>query len=71
MKPGDLVRVIKLPKYWGAVDLRGSVGLVIGSAGVDESGMITRMLIEDKWCAVLIDGKRWTLPSGCLETIDG
>lgn len=68
-RPGDLVRIVKLPRYWGAADLRGSVGLVIGLATVDEGGQISRSLIGGRWCAILIDGKSWTLPTECLETI--
>lgn len=68
-RPGDLVRIVKLPKYWGAADLRGSIGLVIGGATVDENGRISRSRIGDRWCAILVDGKRWTLPTECLEVI--
>ena len=70
MRPGDLVRVIKLPRYWGSTDLRGSVGLVIGAATVDESGQISRSFVGGRWCAILIEEKRWTLPTECLEVIN-
>jgi hypothetical protein len=68
-RPGDLVHVIKLPRYWGAADLRGSVGLIIGAATVDESGQISRSVGDGRWYAILIDSKRWTLPTECLEVL--
>lgn len=36
MKPGDLVRIVKMPKYWGSTDLRGKFGTVIEQGGHEE-----------------------------------
>lgn len=59
---GSLVRVVRLPKYWGMGDIRGSVGLIIGN--------LTGTVEADGWCTVLIDGARWTIPLSCLEVLD-
>jgi hypothetical protein len=59
VKPGDLVRVAALPKYWGAADLRGSVGLVI-----------SQQTVTTAWWNILIDGVIWPLTYSCLEVID-
>lgn len=71
VKPGDLVRVVSLPKYWGAADIRGSVGLVVGSNIFDPNGAIRRHTgIGGTWIRILIDEKLWTVPSRCLEAIN-
>lgn len=64
MEPGDLVLVTSLPKYWGAEDLRGSAGLLLGPATVslhEASG--------NNFVSVLINGKIWTISKTCLAVI--
>lgn len=70
VKPGDLARVVRLPKYWGADDIRGSIGVVIGSTIFDPNGSIRRHTgIGGTWLRILIEEKLWTVPSNCLEVI--
>ena len=57
VEPGDLVRVVRLPKYWGAADIRGSVGIVIS------------MIPKSSLCIVLIDGKEWKAIVSGLEVL--
>jgi hypothetical protein len=57
VEPGDLVRVVRLPKYWGAADIRGSVGIVLS------------MIPESSFCIVLIDGKEWKAIVSGLEVL--
>lgn len=50
LRVGDLVRVVRLPKYWGAnKDIRGLFGTVLEQAGHDE-----------RWL-VFVDGRRLSL----------
>lgn len=70
VKPGDLARVVRLPKYWGAADIRGNVGVVIGHTVFDPNGIIRRHTgIGGRWFKILIEEKLWTVPSDCLEVI--
>ena len=55
--PGDLVRVVRLPKYWGAADIRGSIGILL------------KMERFGSFCVVLIDGKEWKLAVHGLEVL--
>ncbi len=40
MKPGDLVLVTKMPKYWGSSDLRGKWGTVLRQGSHDERWIV-------------------------------
>lgn len=40
MKSGDLVRIVKMPKYWGNADLKGKFGTVIEKGGHDERWIV-------------------------------
>lgn len=64
MKPGDLVRITSVPKYWGAKDIRGMMGIVLEDAHRDK--FITG---PGTWWLVMIDDERWSLPTRCLEVI--
>lgn len=64
MKPGDLVRVMRLPKFWGAKDIRGNVGIIL-HPDFDSDGKL-----EMNWIAVMINGKRWPLPKNCVEIVN-
>ena len=70
VKPGDLARVVRLPKYWGTADIRGSIGVVIGRTIFDPNGLIRRHTgIGGTWLRILIEEKLWTVPANCLEVI--
>jgi len=45
VRPGDLVLVRKLPKYWGAEDLRGKWGTVLEQGGHENRWIV---LIENR-----------------------
>ena len=62
MRPGDLVRVIRLPKYWGAADIRGCIGIILRFTS-DDSREVRR------WCVVLIDNRHYSIPTLYLETV--
>ena len=49
LRPGDLVLVRKLPKYWGAEDLRGKWGTVLEQGGH-----------ENRWI-ILVENRRLSL----------
>jgi hypothetical protein len=58
MKPGDLVLVVRLPKYWGGPDIRGSWGTVL------EQGMH-----ENRWI-ILVDNRRFSFHSNHLKGVE-
>lgn len=59
ISPGDIVRVVKLPKYWGAADIRGSVAMVV------------EIVVADRYCVVRTDSGSWTVATSGLEVISG
>ena len=63
MKPGDLVRVTRLPKYWGAADIRNFKGIIISPMKSPDGEIIMN------WKHVLIGDKTWKIPEYCLELI--
>ena len=56
---GDVAQVIRLPKYWGAADIRGKMCLVI------------EKLVDSNYYQVLIEGKSYTVSEPCLEVLSG
>lgn len=56
---GDIAQVVRLPKYWGAADIRGKMCLVLVK------------IVDSNYYDVLIEGKRYTVPATCLEVLNG
>lgn len=56
---GDVAQVIRLPKYWGAADIRGKMCLVLVK------------LANSNYYEVLIEGKRYRVSEACLEVMNG
>jgi hypothetical protein len=63
VKPGDQVRVVRLPKYWGAADIRNLEGIIISHMMSSDGKIIMN------WKHVLIGDKAWKIPDYCLELI--
>ena len=59
MDKGDLVRVVRLPRYWGSDDIRGEIGIVVGHA----------LSAAERYLRVMIGDRTWTVPTACLEVI--
>lgn len=59
MRTGDLVRVVRLPRFWGSDDIRGEIGIVVGYA-TEESNRFLRVMIGDR---------TWTVPANCAEVL--
>ena len=62
VRPGDLVLVRKLPKYWGSEDLRGKWGTVLCQGGH-----------ENRWI-ILVENRRLSLHRNHIslpEEVDG
>jgi hypothetical protein len=56
VKPGDLVLVVKLPKFWGGPDVRGKWGTVLEQGAHSERWM------------VLVEGRRISLHRNHFST---
>jgi hypothetical protein len=56
---GDVAKIVRLPKYWGAADIRGKMCLVL------------EKLVDSNYYVVLVEGKRYTVSEPCLEVLNG
>ena len=55
---GDVAQIVRLPKDWGAADLRGKMCLVL------------EKLVDSNYYEVLIEGKRYTISAPCMEVLN-
>ena len=55
---GDIAQVVRLPKYWGASDIRGKMCLVI------------EKMVDSNYYEILIEDKRYTVSEPCLEVLN-
>ena len=40
LRVGDLVKIVRLPKYWGSSDIRGLFGTVVEQGGHEERWIV-------------------------------
>ena len=59
MKSGDLIRIVDLPQYWGASDIRGSLGIIIN------------LIHDSNFCEILLgDGESIVISTVYLTVIN-
>jgi hypothetical protein len=52
MKKGDIVRIVSLPPYWGAADIRGKICLL--AELIQDSNFCTVMLGDSRFFVIAV-----------------